>query len=43
MAVSQVEMLKNPCRVTTWNNFEQARAQAENDPRDDAHNRLLSQ
>src|SRR5512140_1943912 len=21
MAVSQVEMLKNPCRVTTWNNF----------------------
>src|ERR1700683_978164 len=21
MAVSQVERLKNPCRVTTWNNF----------------------
>src|SRR5581483_4834542 len=21
MAVSQVEMLKNPCKVTTWNNF----------------------
>src|SRR5438105_3732595 len=21
MAVSQVEMLKNPCRVTTWNSF----------------------
>jgi hypothetical protein len=49
MAVSQVERLKNPCRVWMWNSLvasqppPSAETENENDPCDDPHNRLLSQ